>query len=301
MSPAHLIARRIAIFAALLLVLACAAGEPPDLRVVPAELPPGGRAAHRRLPLDGAHNFRDLGGYETQDGRRLRWGVLYRSDALADLSDDDLAYLGRLGLRRVVDFRSPLERERDADRLPESPDLEVSLRPISGDALDPSELQDRLLSGDASGAELASLLIDANRAFVTDFSDVYSAFLRELADAQRLPLLFHCTAGKDRAGFAAAVALLAVGVSRETVMSDYLLTNGYSAEHTQRMLRIIHWASFFRSDPDSVRPLFEARPEYLQAAFDTIDAEYGSVDAYLREGLAVDAALRARLRANLLE
>ena len=293
------IARRVTALA--LVLLACAGGEPPDRRVVPAELPAEARAAHRRLPLDGAHNFRDLGGYRTRDGRALRWGRLYRSDALADLSDDDLVYLERLGLRRVVDFRSPLERERDADRLPDVPGLELALRPIFGDALDPRELQERLLSGNASGSELARLLIDANRAFVTDFGDVYAAFLRDLALAEELPLLFHCTAGKDRAGFAAAVALLAVGVPRETVMRDYLLTNGYSEEHTRRTLRLIHWASLFRSEPDAIRPLFEARPEYLQAAFDTIDAKYGGIDRYLREGLGIDETLRGRLRANLLE
>jgi protein-tyrosine phosphatase len=284
-----------------LLLLACAGGEPPELRAVPAELPAEARSAHRRLPLDGAHNFRDLGGYRTGDGRTLRWGRLYRSDALADLSDADLAYLRRLGLRRVVDFRSPGERERDEDRLPETPGLEIALRPIFGDALDPRALQDRLLSGEARGAELARLLVEANRAFVTDFGDVYAAFLRDLADAEELPLLFHCTAGKDRAGFAAAVALLALGVPREAVMRDYLLTNDYSADHTRRVLRLIHWASLFRADPEQIRPLFEARPEYLQAAFDTIDAKYGGVDRYLREGLGVDAGLRARLRDNLLE
>ena len=113
MRAARGIGRGIAAFALLLPLLACGGGAPPDQRSIPAELPASAREAARRLPLDGAHNFRDLGGYATSDGRTLRWGVLYRSDALADLSDDDLAYLGRLGLRRVVDFRSPLERERD--------------------------------------------------------------------------------------------------------------------------------------------------------------------------------------------
>lgn len=291
--------RHYAVFAALLLLVACAGGEPPEERAVPRELAPAAREAHRRLPLEGAHNFRDLGGYRTADGRSLRWGVLYRSDALSDLTDDDVAYLERLELRRVVDFRSPRERERDADRLPPGP--EVALRPIVGDALDPRELEELLLSGDASAEELASFLIEANRAFVTDFGDVYSDFLRSLAEADELPLLFHCTAGKDRAGFAAALALLAVGVPRETVMRDYLLTNGYSEDHTRSTLRIIRLASLFRTDPEDVRPLFEARPEYLDAAFETIDTKYGSVDAYLREGLGVDSTLRERLRHNLLE
>jgi protein-tyrosine phosphatase len=283
------------------LLLACGAAPPPDQRAVPSELSEAEREAHRKLPVEGAYNLRDLGGYATADDRRVKWGMLYRSDALADLTDDDLRYLERLGLRRWVDFRSDPEVERDPDRIPTSHELAVVRRPIQGDALDPSEIQDLILSGDAEAEELAQLLIDANRAFVTDFSDVYADFLYDLADAEKLPVLFHCTAGKDRAGFAAALALSAAGVPREIVMRDYLKTNDFSEEHTASILRILRIVSFFRTDPDSVRPLFEARREYLQAAFDTIDEKYGSTEAYLRQGLGADDALLARVRANLLE
>ncbi len=280
---------------------ACSSAPPPDQRIVPAELPWAQRDAHRRLPVEGAHNLRDLGGYATTDGRRVRWGVLYRSDALADLTDADLRYLERLGLRRWVDFRSDMELERNADRIPESPDLRVVHRPIQGDALDPAELQKRILSGNADAAEMTQMLVGANRAFITDFGDVYSAFLHDVGDVEKLPLLFHCTAGKDRAGFAAALTLLALGVPRDTVMQDYLLTNDFSAEHTESTLRILRFVSFFRTDPEAVRPLFEARREYLQTAFDTIDEKYGTTQAYLRHGLGANDALLARLRENLLE
>jgi protein-tyrosine phosphatase len=283
------------------LVLACGGPPPPLERPVPAQLPEASRESARLLPLDGAHNLRDLGGYRSADGRRVRWGVLYRGDALADLSDDDLAYLARLELRRVVDFRSALERERDPDRIPASEGLEVVQRPIQGDALDPAELRERLLSGRGSADEWRGLLVDANRAFVRDFGPVYAEFLRDLGDAGELPVLFHCTAGKDRTGFAAAVALLAVGVPRETVMGDYLRTNEFSAEHTGDVLRMLRIFSLFRAEPDAVRPLFEARREYLQAAFDAIDAEFGGTDAWLRHGLGADDALLARVRENLLE
>ena len=158
--------------------------------------------------------------------------MLYRSDALGDLSDDDVTYLGRLGLRQVVDFRSPPERERAPDRLPLQPAPRVVLRPIVGEVLDPKILQDRLLSGGASADEMARLLVEGNRAFVTDFGTVYGDFLRDLASTDNLPVLFHCTAGKDRAGFAAALTLLALGVPRDVVMEDYLLTNSLSESAT---------------------------------------------------------------------
>lgn len=280
-------------------LLACAS-TPPHERLLASELPAAEREAERRLVLDGAHNFRDLGGYETRDGKRVKWGLLYRSDALDDLSGDDLETLQRIGLRRVVDFRSELERESDPDRLPD-PAPAVALRPIEGEALDPGEIRAALMSGDADADAMSALLVEANRSFVTDFADLYAATLEDASDPDQLPLLFHCTAGKDRAGYGAALLLLALGVPRETVMADYLLTNRYSAGHTERTLRIIRWASLFRTDPEAVRPLFEARAEYLDAALDTIDREYGDVDTYLRTGLGLDDATLARLRTNLLE
>jgi protein-tyrosine phosphatase len=130
---------------------------------------------------------------------------------------------------------------------------------------------------------------------------VYARVLRDLADPSNLPTLFHCTAGKDRAGYAAALVLLALEVPRETAMRDYLHTNQFSAAKTASLLRVIRIVSLFRTDPENVRPLFEARETYLGAAFDTIDSEYGGTDAYLRQALGVDDALRARLRSNLLE
>jgi protein-tyrosine phosphatase len=289
----------LAIAALLFALIACGDSLSPSAqRAIPAELPSTEREAQRRLPVSGAANFRDLGGYVTRDGRALRWGALYRSDALADLSDEDLAYLERLELRRVVDFRSEAERERDPDRLPDGPT--VSWQPIAGQGLDPRALQDRLLAGEVSAEQAAAFLVEGNRAFVNEFRDVYARFLSDLADPANLPTLFHCTAGKDRTGFAAALVLLALDVPREAAMRDYLLTNTYTQAKTRRTLQVIRFASLFRADPDDLEPLFEARESYLNAAFAAIDAQPGGTAAYLRS-LGVDDALRERLRANLLE
>ena len=115
-----------------------------------------------------------------------------------------------------------------------------------------------------------------------------------------MPALFHCTAGKDRTGFAAALVLLALGVPRETVLEDYLLTNRYRERFDRRVLRWVPLASLFRTRAEDMRPLLEARPEYLEAAFQVMEEEYGGVDGYLERGLGVDARLRAQLEANLL-
>ena len=283
-----------------LALLACGDALPPAAqRAIPAELPREARGSQRRLPVAGAANLRDLGGYATRDGRALRWGVLYRSDALADLSEQDVAYLARLHLRRVVDFRSAAERERDPDQLPEG--VRVVWQPIAGQGLDPRLMQDRLLSGDLSAEQAAAFLVEGNRAFVSEFREEYARFLRDLADPANLPTLFHCTAGKDRTGYAAALVLLALDVPRETAMQDYLLTNSFTQAKTRRTLQVIRLASLFRADPENLQPLFEARESYLGAAFSAIDETRGAADDYLRDALGVDDALRAQLRANLLE
>jgi protein-tyrosine phosphatase len=279
------------------LVLACTGPLPPEQRVIPSTLPETSREAARRLPLEGAHNFRDVGGYATSEGRQVRWGVLYRSDKLSELTDDDVAYLSRLSLQRVIDFRSDGERQRDPDRLPDG--VDTTLLPIEGEGLDPSQIEALIREGDAEAT--AQILVTGNDAFVRSFSLQYRAFLLALAEPDNLPLLFHCTGGKDRAGFGAALALMAVGVPRDVVMRDYLLTQEYTADVTAQRIRNIRLMTLWSMDAEAIAALHSARPEYLQAAFDAIDDQYGSTEAYIRDGLGIDATTLARIRTNLLE
>jgi protein-tyrosine phosphatase len=277
--------------------VACTGHLPPEQRQIPSELPDADRDAARLLPLEGAHNFRDVGGYETSEGRRVRWGALYRSDKLSELTDDDVAYLSRLSLKRVIDFRSDGEYEREPDRLPAG--VVVTRLPIDGSGLDPSQIETLIREGDAEAT--AQILVAGNEAVIREFSPQYRAFLLALAEPENLPLLFHCTGGKDRAGFGAALALLAVGVPRDVVMRDYLLTREYTAEITAQQIRRMRLMTLGSVNAEAFAALADARPEYLQAAFDTIDADYGSTQAYIRDGLRIDAATLARIRSNLLE
>ena len=254
--------------------------------------------AERLLPLDGTHNFRDLGGYATRDGRRVRWGRLYRSDHLADLSDRDLSYLKRLGVALVCDFRSRAEREEDADRLPTGVRTEVL--EIADDTLAPGRLHKRLLTGDLDDLDVPNLLVEANRHFATTFRDRYRRLFERLQQDSNLPLLIHCTAGKDRTGFGAALIRRALGVPQKTIFEDFLRSNVYSAHYIETALRFLHWASFFRTDPERVRPLLEVRRAYLEAAFAAIHDHYGSFDDYLRDELGVSDSQREALRARLL-
>lgn len=192
----------------------------------------------------------------------------------------------RIGLRVVCDLRSSEERAAAPDRLPD-PAPEVAALPIEDAQLGAGAIRDRLLRGALSQAEAERLLVDGNVAFATRFRERYAALFERLLADGALPALVHCTAGKDRAGFAAALVLLAVGVPEEQVMDDYLATNAYTAEATRRRLRAIRLVSLFRTSPAEARPLLEARRGYLEAGLEAARAGWGGVDAYLERALGL--------------
>ena len=280
------------------LLLAVALGAPGCGPELYEGMPP--HVARRHVALDGAENFRDLGGYATEDGRHVRWGLFYRSDELSELSDADLETLRRLGVRLVCDFRGESERREAPDRLPSAPAPAVAELEIWDASFDSGALRESLRRGELD-VDLRQLLIEGNRLFATRYADRYRAMFERLGDAANLPALVHCTAGKDRTGFAAALILRALGVPLETVYEDFLLTNHYTAAKIERTLWLVRLSSFFRLDPERVRPVLGVERAYLDAAFAAIDAQHGSFDAYRREALGLDDARLAAFRALALE
>ncbi|MFJ6379726.1 tyrosine-protein phosphatase [Kitasatospora sp. NPDC092039] len=263
----------------------------------------------RSLGLRGALNARDLGGYRAADGRILRRGVALRSDGLNHVTAEDIGPLGALGLRSVVDLRSMGEvREAGLDRLPAGVTLhhlpllatDFDVFVLVRDALaDHSPQRQRALLGDGRAAALMTGLY---RWFVTDrvARERFAALLRLLAAPEGPPLLFHCTAGKDRTGWAAALLLTALGVDRGTVRTDYLLTNERSAPVVRRVLDDLGGRGLMR-EPELLLPVFRADGGYLDAAFAEVEAGWGGFDAFWRDGLGLDDEVLAGLRANLLD
>ena len=262
------------------------------------DMPP--HVERRHVALEGAANFRDLGGYATEDGRRVRWGLFYRSDELSELSDADLEKLRGLGVRLVCDFRGEAERREAPDRLPASPAPEVAELEIWDASFDSRAIRESLRSGELD-VDLRQMLIEGNRLFATRYADRYRAMFERLGDAANLPALVHCTAGKDRTGLAAALILRALGVPIETVYEDFLLTNHYTAAKIERTLWLVRLFSLFRLDPERVRPVLGVERAYLDAAFAAIDERHGSFDAFRREALGLDDARLAAFRALALE
>ena len=250
-------------------------------RPIPANLSENLREDTRKLPFTGAHNFRDLGGYKTSDGKTVKWGKVYRSDNLHSLTDEDLKYMERLNLKSVVDFRSDEERNEEPDRL--TPDMTPILLPIK---FEPEGVTENLTRDLTFGnLDSSNLLRDFNIILVKEFTEEYREFFRHIVDNVGEPFLLHCTAGKDRAGFGSAMILTVLGVPREKIIEDYLLTNIYVSDHVDRKLLETELKTFFRADSDNLRKINFVEERYIQAAFDTIDSHWGGMDQYISEGL----------------
>lgn len=256
--------------------------------------------AERVLPLEGGRNFRDLGGYVSADGRRVRWGLLYRSGAMAGLTDTDYGYLAALGIRTLCDFRSSEERRREPLhwRLSEVP--QVLARDY---ALDTSGFA-ALMSGRPALAEITAGMARMYARTPYEYAADYRAMFTELL-AGRVPLAFNCSAGKDRTGVAAALVLLALGVPRETVIEDYLLSN--AAANMEGVITGVAEnadparAALARMPPEVRRLLTGVEREWLEAALHGVEAQDGSVEAYLERRLGAGPDEIAALRARYLE
>ena len=250
-------------------------------RPIPANLSENLREDIRKLPFTGAHNFRDLGGYKTSDGKTVKWGKVYRSDNLHSLTDEDLKYMERLNLKSVVDFRSDEERNEEPDRL--TPDMTPILLPIK---FEPEGVTETLMRDLTFGdLDSSNLLRDFNVILVKEFTEEYRDFFRHIVDNGGEPFVLHCTAGKDRAGFGSAMILTVLGVPREKIIEDYLLTNTYVSDHVESKLLETELKTFFRADSDNLRKINLVEERYIQAAFDTIDSHWGGMDQYISEGL----------------
>jgi protein-tyrosine phosphatase len=262
-----------------------------------AEKPAPPELAKQQVSLAGAHNFRDLGGYATGDGRHVKAGLLYRSDSLAQLTDADLDRLATLRLRTVYDFRTPAEVEPAPDRLPAGHAIQRVALPIGDPGLNVEALRTSILAGDLDAVQIPDSYADV----VLQHSAVFRAWFDDLLDPANAPGVFHCTGGKDRTVVAAALFLYALGVPRETALRDYMASNYYLHDFIETNLWKARFASRFKVDGDRFRALMGVREPYLEKAFEAIEANYGSLDNYLEQALGLDEGKRAQLRAFYLE
>ncbi|WP_406286991.1 tyrosine-protein phosphatase [Embleya sp. NBC_00896] len=254
------------------------------------------------LTLEGVRNFRDIGGLPTADGRRVRSGRYFRSGHLAKPTEADRATIAGLGIRLVVDLRSPADIELDgADVLPEGAtwlNLPMSDPARHSDfwgqlrSADMSVLRERLGNGRAEQSIAADY-----RDQVSNRVDKHAAMLRAMTEADGLPVVVHCSAGKDRAGIAAALIQRIVGVSHDDVVANYLVSNEPGNRYEPNTDKLAMRPGLL----ELFQPFLEVREEYLRGALEVMDTHWGGFDAYLERGLGLDADRLERLRAALVE
>ncbi|MEX0408669.1 tyrosine-protein phosphatase [Aquibium sp. LZ166] len=252
----------------------------------------GGEAiSFRRLvAFDGVANFRDLGGYMTAASRSVRWGRVYRSSALDKMTEDDGSLFLSLGIRTICDLRSAREREQAPTMLP--PACKADIHPMEIVSSAGHRLKDLVASESPTTEAYRAIMVDGYRSYVREHAEQFRRLFELLGDEGSYPLLFHCAAGKDRTGVAAALLLAVLGVGRDEIFDDYLLTNS-------------HWhgnSPFARSAPPDLLPtIISAHRSYLSAALDAIGEDHDSIEQFCDARLGLGAAAVDRLRQLMLE
>ncbi len=251
--------------------------------------------AQRNVPLAGSINFRDLGGYATDDGRRLSWGRLFRSGHMANLSEDSLAQFAALDIRAVCDFRTQAERASEIRGLPNNPRVDVlGITPGIGD----SQFFDRLFNSTEDPQKVVEAVQAMMRVLVTTAAPHYQRMFDVLLEDAPGAVLLNCSAGKERTGLASVLLLTALGVPRATIGYDFMLSKRYFPAEAE-IPRVITKYSV-RASAEVARkiimPLLETRESYLQSAFDAIDEHYGSGEGMLQTLYGLGPSECARLR-----
>lgn len=250
----------------------------------------------RQLPLTSIPNLRDIGGYRTHDGQRVRWGKLFRSGNLANASDADLAKLDALGLRYVCDLRTDDEAQQAPDRLlPHVRYERVQTQNVNSQQ---HHLLRMLFKPHYLHVMLREVYVEI---IIAQNAAMFTTIFERAADPDNLPMLVHCTAGKDRTGLAVALLLAVLGVDEEAIVADYSLSNSAFADIkavSKAIIARLHRVGLSEKDTDA---LLMAHPDTLRYVFETLRQRYGSVEAYVRDECRVADDTLARLRANLLE
>ncbi|MBC2176854.1 tyrosine-protein phosphatase [Listeria booriae] len=252
----------------------------------------------RTIPLEGCFNFRDLGGYVNTAGKTVKWGKLYRSSLLTNITEKDKDTLEKLGVSWICDLRSTSEIA--AKPTPALAHIKNRHIPIGTAKNESTESQKIDIPDDHRVYE--PLMGESYRVFAQS-KDGFREIFNDIIEKEEVPFLFHCTAGKDRTGVLGALLLKLLDIPENTILADYELTNQYADNILGEMQGLVNAFSNSEKkiDLENFRPMAEARPAYLEIAFDEMQKEYGSVDAYLEKGIGITPSEKAKFQTMMLE
>jgi protein-tyrosine phosphatase len=266
----------------LLLVAICLAGS------VNAQV---ADSAKRKVELQGAVNFRDLGGYATADGHHVKWGKVYRSADMSKLTNQDLAVLSTRKITYDVDLRGTEESKEAPDRL--NPNTDYILCPAGSDSVG-NMMQS--FKGKTSGDSVMEAYYSNTQYLAGRYKPFFGKLLGLPADKG---LVFHCSAGKDRTGIGAALLLYSLGVPYNTIVDDYEASNYYRTAENEKMTRSM--VQFMHINEGVAKDVLSVKKQYLDATFTAIKKQYGSVDNYLKTQIGLSDADIKSLKKKFLE
>lgn len=254
------------------------------------------------IPFNGTCNFRDMGGYKTKDDRRVKWNVFYRSDELAGLTKEDMEYMKALGIKTILDYRSKAEVNAKPDPVIEG----IENINISGlKALDDTDGNLDMISLIKESGNLKALgkpgeLLKKGYEQMVFENQAFKKLMEYAEYPDKMPIIQHCTAGKDRTGIGSALILLALGVPEETVMEDYLLTNVYRCNTNEALMKSL--GSWVKDEEikKTIRALMEVRKGYMESALNAMKERYGSIEEYFDKEYGLNEEKRAELQKKYL-
>lgn len=271
--------------------------------------------AERTLPVAGMNNFRDMGGYVAHQGKRVKWGKLYRSDHLHNLRDEGVAYLDKLGIQTVIDYRSPNEvakypnppingREQTFRLDPNAHTAELAAQ-FSADKHDEDRnLVNKIIAQKVEGNLINryDIVMAQYRNFVekAECQTAFAEMLRLATDPENAPLVQHCRGGKDRTGFGAMLLLGILGVSKADIIADYMLTHYNRLARNEEKMAIYRTFTQDQDVLDYLLSLIDTQPEFIEQSLNTIETQYGTIEQYAQRVLGITAKEIEALRANYL-
>jgi protein-tyrosine phosphatase len=255
----------------------------------------------RFIKLEGAYNFRDVGGIKIDNGSRIKPGIIYRSDELSELTRNDLITLERLNLKLVCDLRTPGEKKSKPDHLPNNKIRTVSI-PVHPHQEDYSQRKFFLsLNYNSHKLDFEKLIKEYYYCFAFERTEQIKEIITLLSDKNNLPALVHCSIGKDRTGFVSALVQLVAGASRQQVLDDYFDTNNYIGGRIKKVIRFLRIMSLFRIPAERFRPLLEVHKEYLDNVLEEIFKTNGTIEKYLSGVCHVDQSHIQNLKHILID
>ena len=257
------------------------------------------RISNRRLDFKNTANFRDIGGLPTPEGKTIKWGKIFRSDNFSKLRAKDFKKFEALQISQIIDLRTSSEIEGKQDHLPKSINYEaIPIVDDHGDLL--AQMKGKVIRGEVSVSESKALMRELYENGVTKNIPALREVILKIVNAEE-PVLYHCSAGKDRTGIITALLLSVLKVDRETIVNEYLLSNYYRREKIANMLQKIKIAKIIKPKlaPQVVLNFMNVDEEYINATFSAIEKNYGTMDNFIQNALQIDEALQNKFIAKM--